>query len=38
MVKVIKSCANDIFDGAEHKVLPDVKPGFLRQQLPEIAP
>ena len=34
MVNVIEDCYNDV----DRKVLPDVKPGFLRSALPEDPP
>ena len=38
MVELIKDCAKDIYSNEEALVTPLVKPGFVRQQLPEEPP
>lgn len=38
MVSLIKECAHQIYEDNDDLVLPEVQPGFLRNQLPENVP
>ena len=38
MLQLIKECSEDIYGDNSKPVLPDVEPGFLRNQLPEDPP